>query len=428
MTPETIRIIDIWSGRLICFVLTAVRKIGVFFIGARSMKEPVKKILFIKLIEQGATVLSYSAICNAVQMVGRRNVYFCVFKENREILDILNIIPSENILMVRHDNLLIFLTDILKTLFRIRMAGIDATIDMEFFARASAILAFLTGAKKRAGLHRFMSEAPYRGDLMTHRIQYNPYLHASKAYNIMVDSLRLDPNELPLPKILAVDSKETTPQFNPSDEEISVVKTILEREFGQAKGPIILLNPNASDMLPLRKWPEENFIQLARLILKNYPDVRLILTGAPSEADAVQGICNQIGSPRTVNLAGKTTLRQLLVLYTLSHILVTNDSGPGHFAAMTNIHSIVMFGPETPRLFAAIGGRHHIVYGRLACSPCVSVYNHRFSPCRNNRCMQNISVDEVYGQIKQCLSEACDVSSNFFQPNQDSFLQSHNQA
>lgn len=395
---------------------------------ARSAEEPVKKILFIKLIEQGATVLSYSAIRNAVQAVGRRNVYFCVFKENREILDILDIIPSENIFMVRHDNLLIFMADIIKTLVRIRIAGIDATIDMEFFARASAILAFLTGARKRAGLHRFMSEAPYRGDLMTHRIQYNPYLHASKAYNIMVDSLKLNPNELPLPKIPAGDSNETTPQFVPSDEEIRVVKTILEKESGQANGPIILLNPNASDMLPLRKWPEENFIHLAQLILQNHPDVRLVLTGAPSEADAAQGICNQISSLRAVNLAGKTTLRQLLVLYTLSHILVTNDSGPGHFAAMTDIHSIVMFGPETPRLFGAIGGRHHIIYGRLACSPCVSVYNHRFSPCRNNRCMQGISVDEVYSQVKKCLSGVCGGSSNFFQPNQDSLLHPHNQA
>jgi ADP-heptose:LPS heptosyltransferase len=302
---------------------------------------------------------------------------------------------------------LIFLIDIIKTLIKVRRVGIDATLDMEFFARASAILAFLTGAKKRAGLHRFLSEAPYRGNLMTHRIQYNPYIHAAKAYHILVNSLRLDPQDIPLCKILLDDSTEISPLFQPTDDEVRKVNEILNRAFGQKRGPIILLNPNASDMLPLRKWPEVNFIALARMILEHHPDVHLALTGAPSEVSAVEHICDQIGSPRAISFAGKTTLRQLLVLYTLSNILVTNDSGPGHFAAMTGIHSIVMFGPETPALFGAIGGHSHIIHSRLACSPCVSVYNHRFSACRNNICMQRITVDEVYNQVKLCINGSC---------------------
>lgn len=407
LTPKTIRIIDIWSGRGICLLLTAVRKLSDLFADVQATKFTVRKILFIKLVEQGATVLSYGALCHAVHMVGRQNVYFCVFLENREILDILGIVPTENIFPVRHDNFVIFLLDIIKTLIKVRRIGIDATIDMEFFARASAILAYLTGAKKRAGLHRFMSEAPYRGDLMTHRIQYNPYIHAAKAYRLLVDSLRLDPQDIPLCKIPQDNSLEISPLFEPSDDEVRNVLYILDEAFGQTRGPIILLNPNASDMLPLRKWPEDNFIALAKMILDNHPDVHLTLTGAPSEASAVQHICDQIGSPRAVSLAGKTTLRQLLVLYTLSNILVTNDSGPGHFAAMTGIHSIVMFGPETPALFGAIGGHSHIIHSRLACSPCVNVYNHRFSACRNNRCMQRISVDEVYRQVKSCLNGSC---------------------
>jgi ADP-heptose:LPS heptosyltransferase len=99
-------------------------------------------------------------------------------------------------------------------------------------------------------------------------------------------------------------------------------------------------------------------------------------------------------------------LRELLVLYTLADVLVTNDSGPGHFASMTNIHSIVLYGPETPKLFGAISGRFHILYARLACSPCVNVFNHRFSPCKNNLCMQSISVDEVFKMVQKCLRAA----------------------
>jgi ADP-heptose:LPS heptosyltransferase len=70
---------------------------------------------------------------------------------------------------------------------------------------------------------------------------------------------------------------------------------------------------------------------------------------------------------------------------------------------MTGIHSIVLYGPETPRLFGAIGGRSHIIHAGLACSPCVNAFNHRFSPCRNNVCMQSISVEQVYEAVRHCL-------------------------
>ena len=71
MKPETIRIIDIWMGRLACFVLTGVRRIQDAVHSDSVDPGPVKRILFLKLIEQGATVLAYSALERAVQMVGR---------------------------------------------------------------------------------------------------------------------------------------------------------------------------------------------------------------------------------------------------------------------------------------------------------------------------------------------------------------------
>jgi ADP-heptose:LPS heptosyltransferase len=105
-----------------------------------------------------------------------------------------------------------------------------------------------------------------------------------------------------------------------------------------------------------------------------------------------------------INLAGKTTLRELLILYTLADVLVTNDSGPAHFASLTDIHSIVLYGPETPKLFGALGRNSHALYAKLACSPCVNAFNHRFSPCTNNLCLQSISPDEVYAKLKACLT------------------------
>jgi ADP-heptose:LPS heptosyltransferase len=88
-----------------------------------------------------------------------------------------------------------------------------------------------------------------------------------------------------------------------------------------------------------------------------------------------------------------------MVLYCLSDVLVTNDSGPAHFAALTPVEVVTLFGPETPRLFGVMGPRSHVIWKQLPCSPCVSAYNGRLSPCRDNLCMQSIGIDEVFGIV-----------------------------
>jgi ADP-heptose:LPS heptosyltransferase len=155
-------------------------------------------------------------------------------------------------------------------------------------------------------------------------------------------------------------------------------------------------------MLPLRKWPSERFIDLGKKILKQHPAVTLVITGAPSERAAAEKIARAIGK-KAVSMAGKTTLRELIVLYSLADVLVTNDSGPAHFSTLTDIDAIVLFGPETPKLYGARRQKTHVLWAGLACSPCVNVFNHRFSPCTNNRCMQVISVREVYEVVAGCL-------------------------
>jgi ADP-heptose:LPS heptosyltransferase len=404
MNPDLIRIIDKYIGQVLCFLLTCCRYLWDSLSQSRDSTTTVHKVLFIKLVEQGATVLAYSAIREAIRMYGKNNIYFCVFIENQSILHLLDLIPQTNVIPIRHNNIFFFIVDIVRLIFFSRKEEIDASIDMEFFSRASAILAYLVGARNRVGLHRFTSELPYRGDLMTHRIQYNPYLHTAQTYLLLVKALAMDPRVKPLPKYPIKELNVMTPIFAPGDNEKALfLKKLLIKGISLNERPVILLNPNASDMLPLRKWPSINFIQLAHKILAQNPEAIILITGAPLEKTSAHLMCQKINSERVFSLAGETTLRELLILYAMSDILVTNDSGPGHFAAMTNIHSIVLFGPETPLLFGAIGGNYHPVSAGLACSPCVNVFNHRFSACRENRCMEEISVEKVFSIIKDHL-------------------------
>jgi ADP-heptose:LPS heptosyltransferase len=241
---------------------------------------------------------------------------------------------------------------------------------------------------------------------MTHRVQYNPYLHVSELFTLLIRALDGDPKELPLLKEPADYRIRKAPRFKPGKDERERVREILREAYGrEITGPLVLLNPNASDMLPLRKWPADRFIALGKKLLRSHPDVTIAVTGAPSEREAAEQTARAIGRKRVLSVAGKTTLRELIVLYTLADVLVTNDSGPSHFSSLTDIDAVVLFGPETPHLYGVRRPKNHIHWAGLSCSPCVNVFNHRFSPCTNNRCMQAISVDEVLATVRECLSK-----------------------
>ena len=191
---------------------------------------------------------------------------------------------------------------------------------------------------------------------------------------------------------------EELPQFTPEAGELARVKELLRQELG-GNPLLILLNPNASDLLPLRRWPTDRYVELARRILENFSEVTVAFTGGPEEAVAGAELARRVSSTRCISLAGKTTLRELLVVYTLSKVLVTNDSGPAHFATLTPVQVVTLFGPETPALFAARTPRNTVLWAGLACSPCVSAYNSRQSGCRDNVCMQAISVEQVFNAV-----------------------------
>ena len=400
---STLQIVDRWVGIPACFLLTLVRKVA-DVLGHEAPSAPPKRILFVKFAEQGSTVLAQGAIRTAVEAVGRENVFFVVFRENRFILDILGLIPEENVITIRRDNASTLLAESIAALRKIWSLKIDTAIDMEFFSRSSALLTFLSAAKRRVGFHTFFGDGPYRGDLMTHRLLYNPFFHTSQIFKSLVKGAWQNPRELPTYGIQP-DPVECSPMaFQPREGEVEEMRALLRRlNGGKDPGPLILINPNASDLLPLRKWETSRYVAVAKALLDRFPEATVAMTGAPNEEGPVAEAARQVGSNRCISVAGKTTLRQLMVLYTISELLITNDSGPAHFAALTPIHVITLFGPETPALFGAPTPRSIPIYLGLACSPCVNAYNNRQSPCRNNLCMQGITVERVVNEAVKVL-------------------------
>ena len=290
---KTMLRIDHWVGVPVCFVFTAIRRVLDLF--RRSLETaPCRSILFLKLAEQGSTVLAYDALRTAVAKVGRENVYFLAFEENRFVVDVLGLIPEANVLTVQTRSAWSMMTTILRRLREIRRRRIDVCIDMEFFARASAAITFLTGAKRRIGFHGYFGESPYRGDLLTHRVLYNPHLHTNRTFTGLVRALDLDPRVLPTFN-LVLDPPSPLPLFRPAEEESLAMRAMI-RELGvPSRGRLILLNANASDLLPLRRWDERNYVALAQRLLAEFPELYVGFTGAPEEARAIGELARRRG-------------------------------------------------------------------------------------------------------------------------------------
>lgn len=402
MDVGTMRRVDRWLGAPLCVLLTAVRRLDDLLAGRRPPDRP-RRIAVLKLAEQGATVLAYPALVRARAMVGADNLFFVVFEENRFILDLLAVVPSDNVVVIRTGGLWRVAWDALAAVVRLRREGVDATVDFEFFARSTAILSYLSGARSRVGYHASFGEASYRGDLLTHRLSMNPFLHASEMFQVLVAALAEPVDRLPAVEMTPPEGGEL-PQLTPEPAEVAEVAALVRGQLGvEELPPLVLLNANCGDLLPLRRWPVERYVELAHRLLAELPALAVVLTGAPSERADAEALAAEIGSDRCVSLAGHTTLRQLLVLYGLAELMVTNDSGPAHYATLTTIDVITLFGPESPAVFGARTPRSHLLWAGLVCSPCVNAFNDRRSACPRNLCMERITVDEVFHEASRVL-------------------------
>jgi ADP-heptose:LPS heptosyltransferase len=119
----------------------------------------------------------------------------------------------------------------------------------------------------------------------------------------------------------------------------------------------------------------------------------------------VQKVIDMTGDPRFINSAGVFKFNELVPLYSVSTFMLTNDSGPAHFASVTQLKVFVLFGPETPALYGPLGGNAEAFYLKLPCSPCVSAANHRKTTCETRPCITTISPLWVGNRLTEWLKE-----------------------
>jgi len=402
MRVQTMRHIDYFVGIPLCFFASIAQRLLHLF--RRAPRRHPEKVLFIELSEMGSTILAEPAMQKLKTSSGA-TLYFLIFDRCKESLQLLQTIPAHHVQTIRDTSLVTLAVDVVRYVVWTRRQGIDTVIDLELFSRFTALLTFLSGATNRVGFYAYHHEGLYRGELLTHKVSYNPHMHMAKNFLALVAALLSQKPEVPYAKVLISDAEVRLPKITYPASEKTRMHVLVRHyypPYAPHRHPLVLVNPSA--LLPQRRWMPDKYVVLMQKILTHHPDVLILITGDPGEREEAEALTRHVAHERCVNFAGAVTLPELPLLYSISTCMITNDSGPAHFASITEMPTFVFFGPETPTLYGALGPTTPI-YAGLACSPCVAATNHRKTPCHDNICLQVIDPEHVYALVKPVLQK-----------------------
>jgi ADP-heptose:LPS heptosyltransferase len=392
------RAVDRWVGIPVCALLSFVERLR----GARTPATEPQRILVILLSEMGSLVLAQPMFARLKERYPAASLHVMLFAKNRQVLDLLEVVPAENIITLSDTSALKMAGDCIKALRIFRAKPFDIVIDCELFARVSSILAYLSRAMVRVGFHPHTQEGLYRGSFINRRVLYNPYRHLSEQFLTMAGAIE----STAVPKSKDAEnlhcSLPSPVRF--SADELQEIGVQLYSDFPAIEGKrLVLVNPSGG-ILPIRAWPLTSYFRLCEDLLREGYAVGVI--GLPQDKSYGVAITEHCRSDYCVDLTGYTkSVRHLLGIFCCADLLVSNDGGPGQFAALTSLPTIVFFGPETPVLYRTLNPSSCCFYSDWPCSPCLTAYNHRNSPCDgDNQCLKSIEPEEVLNKARQILA------------------------
>ena len=149
---------------------------------------------------------------------------------------------------------------------------------------------------------------------------------------------------------------------------------------------------------PAKRWFPEQFAEVAKKI-SGQSSVQWTLFGTKKDAAIGDQIATAV-SDHCVNRIGQTTLDQLINELRECRLLLTNDTGTMHLAALLGVPVVAIFGSTDPALTGPRGNAHIILRHHVECSPCFL----RECPI-DFRCMKAVTTDEVVDAVRSVLSD-----------------------
>ncbi|MGH8024364.1 MAG: lipopolysaccharide heptosyltransferase II [Limisphaerales bacterium] len=210
--------------------------------------------------------------------------------------------------------------------------------------------------------------------------------HQSREYLRLAAAMGADPEPLP-------------PSLFVTAQEVEAVRQ--KFDLAANLGPIFGMNAGA-EYGPAKRWPRERYTAVAREIQKQ-TNCAWLLFGGKNDIETANYVQCALGEGQSVfNVAGKTSLRDLMSLMKLCRVLVTNDTGPMHVAAALAVPVVAIFGSTSPELTAPLatsGSRVQILASNAPCAPCFL----RACPI-DFRCMNGIMPAAVVEAVLQCVT------------------------
>ncbi len=408
------RWVDRWVGIPLCAAVSAADAvISRFKTQANSQADPAPRaIVIILLSEMGSLVLAHDMFARLKTRYPNAVLHALLFRKNREILDLMRVIDPAHVHTVEDQSLPSLLGSLWRAIVALRRARVDVAIDCELFSRVSSLLSYASGAAIRVGFHRHTQEGLYRGSHINRPVPYNPYHHISAQFLTLaraIDSTSVPKSKLPL--MAAITRSGQPPPYVQLDPLLTAgIAERLAQDFPDTcNKPLVLVYPGGG-ILPIRAWPLASYTTLCEGLVADGCAVAVI--GLKDDRALAQELVASVrradAHGPVIDLTGYTrSIAELLALFHVARLLVTNDGGPGQFAALTPIWTVMLFGPETPSLYAPLTPRCHSFYSQWPCSPCLSAYNHRASFCDgDNQCLKVIAPQAVLAKARECLESS----------------------
>ncbi|MFC1808838.1 lipopolysaccharide heptosyltransferase II [Candidatus Omnitrophota bacterium] len=262
---------------------------------------------------------------------------------------------------------------------KIRKISFDISIDFQN-NKWTHVLAYCADIRKRYGYKRGIT-----GRLLTNGV------------SVVKEKILPVQHQLRVLNLLGIRDINDTLELWTSKEDADGVKKMLSQSWADSNQPLVGFVLNASPEWKTKRWPLDFFVQLAERLHEEI-NARVVLIGDTSNKVYAEQFLLQTETD-TVDLVGKTSLREMTALIERLDCLVSGDTAPIHVASAVKTKTVALFGPTDPRRHVPPGGECVVLKRNLSCMPCYKRNCHHIS------CMKQITVEEVFQAVKKCLDD-----------------------
>jgi len=344
--------------------------------GALRPPAPARRVLVIKFWGLGSLTLLTPALAALRQRHPGASVELLTLAAHAPLAAALPQVDAVHTFEVRGGGVPRLVGRLARLALRLRRARFDVVYDLEFLTSTSALVGALAGPRRLVG---FTSARVARGGLHDETQPFVEAKHVAESFRDLAAGRALGP-------VGAADA--SPPRLDPA-ASARVAELVPTRPPQR----LAVLNPNVGELAPERRWPAERFAGLARALAGE--GFRVVLVGAANEREVTGAIA--AAAPAALDLAGALSLAELCALLARADLVVSNDSGPMHIAAVLGAPTVGLFGPESPRRYAPLGPRVQTLWDPPPCGPCINVHDNKLAGCVLGRaeCMLRLSLDEV---------------------------------